>query len=298
MKTLLKLFGVLLLLLLLGLGATVYYADSLLERGVEQGASYALGVDTEVDSVSVGLLSGRLAVDGLSIHNPPGFDSPYFFSLGSVRLLLPPKTLLEDTITVPLLALDGIDVNLEKSAAGSNYQVILDSLKRFESSEAGGRSEAVDEDGGKSFVIKELSITNVNATVTLALLGDQKSSLSASIPEIKLHDIGQDSGGVDFSELAAIVTKAVLQAVSRAGIAPGDILKELSGGLGALGSVKLELPKGIEGVAGKLLSGDNKALDKALEDVGGQLGGKLGGLGEAGKALGGLGSLLGGSKDE
>ncbi|KKK75257.1 hypothetical protein LCGC14_2875530, partial [marine sediment metagenome] len=41
--------------------------DLIVETGVEKGVTYALGVDTTIDDLSLSLLRGRLEMDGLTV---------------------------------------------------------------------------------------------------------------------------------------------------------------------------------------------------------------------------------------
>jgi hypothetical protein len=206
---------------------------------------------------------------------------------------------MEQTIRVPLLAFDGISVNLERSGGKSNYDAILRSLEKFESGEKPAEAKP---EGGKTFVIDELRITDVNAKVTYALLGASKSTVSVVVPEIRLKNVGTGSGGVGLGEIASVVTKALLQAIAQAGIVPADILKDLTSGLRGLANVDIDLPEGVKGVAGKLLSGDTDAVveelgEKAKSKLGQKLDEATGGQAEElGKTIEGLGGLLGGKK--
>src|SRR5262245_30818941 len=136
MKLALRLLvGLLALLVVAAIGAALL-VDSLAAQAVERGGTYALGVPTEVDSASIGLFSGRFSLQGLEVANPPGFAEPNFFALSSIAIELPLSSLLEERVTIPSLALEGVSIDLERNSKGTNYGSILDSLKRFESGAA------------------------------------------------------------------------------------------------------------------------------------------------------------------
>src|SRR5262245_21222468 len=125
------LLGLALLAVLLGVGAALFI-DSLAGQAIERGGNHALGVETRLESASVGLVSGEFALSGLSVANPPGFAEPSFFALGGARLELPLSALLEERVIIPELTLDGITLDLERNPQGTNYGAILDNLARFQ----------------------------------------------------------------------------------------------------------------------------------------------------------------------
>ena len=59
------------------------WIDHLAKMGIEKGSTYALGVDTTVDSVDIGILAGRSELSGLTVSNPKGFQTSHFLSLGN-----------------------------------------------------------------------------------------------------------------------------------------------------------------------------------------------------------------------
>lgn len=65
-----------------GIAAVGMAADSIARRGVEAGATYALGVDTKLAGANVGIMSGSFDMQGLRVANPQGFKSDTFMSLG------------------------------------------------------------------------------------------------------------------------------------------------------------------------------------------------------------------------
>ena len=281
----LKFLGGLILLVVLSVGGAFFYVDTIVKAGIEKGGTYALGVPTRVGSVRPGLVDGRFGLDSLTVANPSGFDGDNFFELGSIDVEVTLPSLMEDIVRVPLLSLDGIAVDIEKNARGTNYGAILDSLGRFE----GGGDEEEAAEGGKQFVIEKLSITNVKADLSLDFAG-KESELLVEVPQILLTDVGSD-GGVNMGELTALITKAVLEAVMESGGLPSALLSDLQGRLGDLGSVDIELPEGAGRAVAAYNEGDKvgaatEALDSIDDDRAKQ----------ASDVVKGLGGLLGSKK--
>jgi len=283
MKKLLKLVVLLVVLVIIGLGAVVYYIDAIARTGIEKGATHALGVPTTLEKADVELLGGEFSMSGLKVANPAGFDAPHFLRLNEGAVAVSLGSLREDTVELPHLTLAGVDVHLEKKDGKGNFNVIMDHLKRFE-------SDAPRDPDSKQFVIRKVEVRNVNAHVDVVPIGGQLTKLDVPIDSIVLKDVGS-GGGVDMSELTSVLLKAVLAAIIQkgGGIIPADLLGDLQGQfakLEGLGDFKVE-------VAGQALQGFGsvtEGLGEAVEDVGKNIGD------EAGKALEGLGDLIGGGK--
>lgn len=302
MKKFLKIAGVLALLVVVAIGVGVWWVfhniDSLAKRGIEQGGTYALGVPTTVDRVSLGIFSGDLSLSRLNVANPQGFASPHFLTLGSGDVKVTVNSLNQPVIDVPTLHLKGIDVNLEKGSSGANYQKILDSLARLKGSSKPSAPGSAD----KRLIIHDLAIDDVNIHVNMlgapgqvgAVL-NSATKLNVPIDHIQLKNVGQTGSGVGGSgvtpeELTSIIVQAVMAAAvdKGGGIIPGDILGDLRGGISSLGGLA-DIPVSVIGKAGETAT---QLGQKAVEGVGKAVEG-------VGKQLGdGLSNLLGGGKKD
>ncbi len=271
--------------------------DRIARVGVETAGTYALGVQTTLGSMDVGLLSGRVGMSALDVANPEGFTSPHFLRMDDGRVAVTLGSLMSDRVEVPELTLSGIDMSLERKQGRSNYQTILDGLKKFESAEAAPKPAAKQE-SGKKFVIAQAVISDVTVTVDMLGIGGGSTSMPVKIERIELKDIGSDSaGGVQLAELSAILTKAILAAVvSKAGgVLPAEITGELSAGLDGLRSLGGSAVTVVGNVTATV-GGEVKQLGTAGKDL-------LEGVGttgsEAGRKVGeGLKGLLPGKKKE
>ncbi len=269
MKLGLRILLAVLALVVIGVVVALLFIDSIAARAIEKSGTYALGVPTEVDSADIGLFSGEYGLDGLRVANPPGFARPDFLTLGRARLEVSLASLASDRVTVPLIALEEISLDLERTKQGTNYGAILENLERFESGEA---PEPEGEAGPKTFLIERIVLRQVRADVDLIPIGGEATRVALTIPEIVVEDL--DSDGMTAAEICALVVKTLLQAAIEAGggILPEDLLRDLRGRLDELEAVASE--KVVEEVTG------------ALEDVGKQLGGKAEeALDKAGKKL-------------
>lgn len=271
MKTALKIIAVLAILLIVGVVGIVFLGlsqiDKLAKHAIERGGTYAMQVDTTVTSVDVSLTGGTATMSGLNIANPNGFDTDHFLQLGESSARMNIESINSDTIVMPEIRLNGIDVILDKGGNPSNYNTILNSLKRFESGESKSADPAKP---GKKLVIDRLLLEDINIHVAnMPGVGFAVGDVAVNIPEIELRDIGKEQS-MTTAEVINLVVKTVLAAAVEAGggIIPGDVLGELGNGLAGLESLS---DMGIEAISDlKLddaLGGVQEEINKAAEDV-------------------------------
>jgi len=121
MKKIKRLLIALVLFVIIALTVAFLYIDSIAKAGIEKGATYALGVDTTLDNISLGIFTGNFGMDKLNVKNPAGFSSPHFFSLGRGEVDVTIAQLMGEKVKVIRIAFKDIDVHLEKSKGKTNY---------------------------------------------------------------------------------------------------------------------------------------------------------------------------------
>jgi len=284
MKKKLLFAAVILVVIVIAAGiAVVAFIDGIARNAIERGGTYALGAQTKVSGVSVGLLGGRFSMSGLNVANPAAagagnFNSDHFLSLGSGSMAVSLSTLRQATVELPRLTLADLDVSLEKKDGQTNYGVILDNLAKVTGKDKS--KPASPSPNQKKFIIRDLDMQNI--VVRVDLLGGpgaigELTRVTVPIDRIKLSDVGKTGDGVrgtgvTMEELAAIIVKAVLAAAVEkgGGLIPGELLNDLKGrlvALGDIGNLKMEV---VAAAAGKVEEIGKKAMDegkKALEGV-------------------------------
>jgi len=318
MKTVLKILAVLFVLLVLLVVGLIYWGasniDSLVKAGIEKGGTYSLGVPTVVEKVDVGLFAGTLDMDGLKISNPSGFDTPHFIALGDSDIAVNVGTIMSDKVQFSEFTLKGIDVYLDKGGNPSNYNTILNNIKRFED---GGSEKPSDAEGAnKAVVIDSLVLEDINIHVAnmqgISLLA---GDVAVNIPRIELKGVGEKER-MKAGDVVNLIVKTVLSAAIEAGggIIPLDVLNDLGSQLANLDSLQA---LGIDAIGdvGGLLEGTVDGFstqaeeavedlkeqgEKAVEDVKKEVEDKINEtVDDAKKEIEkGLGNLLGGKKED
>jgi hypothetical protein len=293
-KLLLKIALSLLGLLVAGVVVAFFFLGEIVGKGIEAGCTEALGVETSVGLVRVGLLTGNFSARRLRIDNPAGFETDHFITLDRVHFEVPPASLREDTIVVRLLEIDGVDVSLETVDKKTNYDVILDNLNRFSNTGSADpsaeASEAAADEGGKSLVIREAVIRDITARIDLGKVSGAADRIEVEIPELRLRP-NRETGSAEVSvaQVTEVIVTAVLVGIAKK--APAALAKNLLSGAGSLGNVVIEMP-------GALSTGAANIGDSTVKfGKGASEGAKKLGKGAA-DAVKSIGGLFGGGDDE
>ncbi len=310
-KILLFVLIVIIVAVVVVIGIALMNLDRAAKVGIQQAGTYALGVNTTLDKADIGILSGTFEMDNLNVANPAGFNTPHFLALNEGNVSVSYGSLMEETIVLPVLNLSGIDVYLDKESGSSNYQTILNNLKKFESGDA--PAEPKPKSGkSKKLVIQKLDITNI--VVHADVIGNEPTTVN--VDAIHLTNVGSEGGDtLELAGVAAVVVKSVMLAAIQAGagVFPDDLVGELQNGLAgldSLGDLGIGIGTEIDGVVqdlggladdlanGVIKSADDigKGLEQGVEDIGKQLEDAGKGLEDAAKGIGGL--LGGSSKDK
>lgn len=282
----------LVVLVVVGVAVLIWRVDAVAKRAIEEGGTYATGVDTSLQSASVSLMGGTFKMEGLEIDNPPGYKSPHFLTLqrGGVSVALP--TLMEETVELPELTLSGIDVQLEKADSGANYDVILQNLKRFESKDP---APTTDKGSGKKIALDRLVIEDISVGVTgFTPLDAAMGTTTVKVPRIELTGLGS-KGGLTTGQLMNVIVKTVLSATIEAGAGqlPQALIGEISGQLAQLAKLE-ELGISSVGDIGAIGGRIGEAVQSGIEEATGKLKEQAGDIG--GQIQKGIGDLLGGQK--
>lgn len=280
MKKIVKIVLALAVLLAISAAVALSMVDRIAKAGVEQGGTYALGVKTTLDNISVAVFSGQCEMAGLTVANPEGFENDRFLGLIAGQVAVSLGSLAGDTVVAPTLTLTGVDVYMEKRGGRANYEVILENLKKFESKSG----KAPHEESGKKFMIEQALIRNINIHIDIDM---PPVNTTIPIEQIGPFAIGTDT---DNGALLADVTNTIVKALFKSIVQDlGDVLPDLVDDLGkqldALSNIgdigvkivdqvldkKWDLKKHVEGI---------KEAGKHLDDAGKNLGDMADGLGD------------------
>ena len=233
--------------------------DSLVKTAVETYGSKATNTRVTLREVKISPTTGQGALRGLVVGNPSGFHTPNALSLGEIAITLDIESVTREAVLIRDVIIDAPEVTYELSDKGSN----IDALKRNVQSNlktSGGNSSAP----SPKVIVENLYVRNGTVNVSASIL--QGKSLSASLPNIHLRDIGKDTGGAR----------------------PEEMIEQVFGSI-STGASKAVAGLNVEGLAGKV--GDKvKAVTDSVKQAGkpGIADALKGGAEGAGKTIKGL----------
>ena len=201
-----KIVLILVVLLIVVLAVAYFVRNMLVEKAVEAGSAYALGVETNLSSASLNIGGGSLALNNLAVSNPEGFTAQNFLSLRRGVIDVDAGSVLEDEVKIDSFIIEGVTLNLEQIDKKGNYQVLLDNIKRLDLSSSGE---------SQKFRIGLIALRDINVTGSLNLLG-KKIEKSFKLDNFSIRDVGSDNGA-KISEVTATVVKTLISKALAAG---------------------------------------------------------------------------------
>lgn len=219
-KTVLKIGGgLVLVLVVIGL-LVASQAGSLIRKGVEDYAPGILGAPVSLGDVDISLTRGVAKLQNLVIGNPQGFKSDQALKLAVAKVSLDLKSLMSDEIVIRDITIINPEITYEVKAKGSN----LAALGANAQAAAGVSASAPEgESAGKAFVIENLLIKGGKVKPALGVLGGKGATVP--LPDIRKQNIGRKGQGATAADAMKLVLDAVTKAVTK--VASGDTGKAL-----------------------------------------------------------------------
>ena len=256
MKSILKVGGIVVLLIVAALVLLSLSLNSIIKTGVETLGPQITGTPVTLEQANLSLLSGQGELQGLLVPNPQGFQTEYAFELGRVYVNAEIESVVSDKIMIKEIIIEAPEITFEGTLSGSNITKIQENVEKFSAS-VGGKDDDDDEEyeeehesAEKKVQIDHFILKNAQVNISSPLLQGQEVAIP--LPEIHLRDIGKKSDGATLQEVSSLVfsaiEKAIVQAVSKSGKLVEHGLKKIEEHLG--GAAKEGASKVLEGVKG------------------------------------------------
>ena len=192
--------------------------NGIVKKGVETGGPMVLKVPVTLNKADISVFSGSGRLTGLTIDNPPGFQTPYAFQLGTVQMDIDTGSITSDKIHVRNILIDAPSIIFEGSFDKSNLSQLQANAAAFSGAgktpSTSQAEQQTSESAGKKIQIDQLTIKNGDISVSMDLLHGKK--LTAALPPIELKDIGKDNDATiadAMKKVLAAVNKAVIPAI-------------------------------------------------------------------------------------
>jgi uncharacterized protein involved in outer membrane biogenesis len=248
-KLIVRIILVLVVLLVVAVGVSIYFLGSIVKKGVETVGPQITKTEIKLDGATLSLLSGSGKLKGLFVGNPQGFKTPSAIKVGLVSVGVAPGSVLSDKVHVKEVRVEAPEITFEGGLKGNNLSKLLDNVQA-----ATGGSEKTAEPqskaASKKLQVDDFVITGgrINLSVDLSVLGGK--SAIVPLPEIHLTNLGSGPDGITAADLTAKILKEVLQAA-----------------IPAAEKAVADLGKNVTGVAKDLTKDPGGTVDKAAKSV-------------------------------
>lgn len=210
-----KIIGILLLLVLLGVGGLIFYglqnADSIIKQAVETFGSDAVGTQVTLEQVEVDLGQGRVELLGLQVANPVGYTTPHAFALNKIAVQININSLNKRApIVIDEITIDQPSINAEeKGLSQTNLSDLANNL-----GSTGNSSSPVEENG--STEIPNIAITAFNfSRANMSLVSEQYGDRTIEVPSFSLKNVG-GSAGLPPDQLAVALFDEIIEQANNA----------------------------------------------------------------------------------
>jgi uncharacterized protein involved in outer membrane biogenesis len=233
----------------------IFNLGNLIKGAVNSKGSEITGTELRVGDVDIALFTGRVRIQDFLLGNPAGYETPYALSVKAIEVDVDEKSLAGDTVVIDRIEVIAPDIVFEKSRRGDNFKALLRNVQKATgSTKASSASSAEGRD--KKLLIREFVLRA--GKVKLAVKGLQGRELTATLPEIRLQDIGGDQKGVSpavaamevFGALYAKMTSSEMKVSLQKGLSglPGDASETGAAAGGELGAARDRAVKEVESV--------------------------------------------------
>jgi hypothetical protein len=215
MKTGWKWLGGILALVVLLLAGGAWWLhgnlDAIVKRGIAHYGSQMTQAHVAVDAVQIRGTDGSGVVRGLVVGNPAGFRTDHALKVGAIEVAVDIGTLTDPVVVIRRIVIESADVIYEKGDTMTNFDAIQQNIARTlgTPSGGGGSGSKGKESPGRKLVVDELVIRHARAQAAAPGLGGR--TVSATLPDITLRNIGRAQGGVTPAQLGQIVARALSQ---------------------------------------------------------------------------------------
>lgn len=215
-KKLIIIAGVGLVLVFVGLLVLDIFIDKAIKTGVETFGPPIMGTSVQLEGVTISMLSGSGSVRGLVIGNPAGYKQPSVIQLGLASLSLSPSSVLSDKIVIKSIAVEAPQITFEGGLKGNNLSKLLANIEAATGSSkpAANNKPSSTQSSSKKIQIGDFRLSNAKVNVTLTDLGGK--TLSLTLPEIHLTDLGTGTDGLTPADLSKQLVTVILAKTTEA----------------------------------------------------------------------------------
>ena len=234
MKWIIRILVVLLVLVAALLWFAFSQMDRLVKTGIETATPPVVLTAVTVGEVKLSPFSGSGIIENFVIANPEGFSGPYALRIGKADVALDTSASNPEKIVLKHVHIIDPEIHLEMGLQGTNLKQIAKNAETFAMGEAKPRANAAAQaapgapaEKALKLQINELLIRGARVSAGTSLV--QGAKAEATLPEIRLSDIGSGPEGISPAALTAKVLSVLSTEAAKHG-ASGSLKNLLNGG--------------------------------------------------------------------
>ena len=177
--------------------------DGLVKNAIESYGSDMTKAKVSVGAVNISPTNGKGTISNLTVGNPAGFKTTHALKVGQVEVEVDIASLTQEVVLVRRIAILAPDVIYEKGETVTNF----DAISQHIASATGASQDKGDKKSGKKLIVELLTVQNAKAQASAAFMNGK--TVSVSLPDITLKNIGRAKGGVTAGELGQEITAAL-----------------------------------------------------------------------------------------
>jgi hypothetical protein len=203
---------VLLVLLVVAVGVSIYFLGSIVKKGVETVGPQITRTEIKLDSATLSLLSGSGKLKGLLVGNPEGFKTESAIKVGSVSVGVVAGSVFSDKVHVTQVNVQAPEITFEGGLKGNNLSKLLDNVQAAAGGSDKTSATSKDTSSSKKLQVDDFVISGgkIHLSIDAGPLGGK--SATVPLPEIHLTNLGSGPDGITAADLTAKVLKELLQA--------------------------------------------------------------------------------------
>jgi uncharacterized protein involved in outer membrane biogenesis len=205
------------LLAVAGGGWWVYQSkDALIADAIRNYGPQITGVPVKLGGVKLEPTEGTFVISQLELGNPKGFKTPHALVVQQLQIKLDVSSLTQDAIHIQRITIAQPQVAYEHASGGSNLDVIQRNVEAYIAAHgsSGQGAEKSADAKQKKVIIDQFSMVGARADVSAEVL--QGQSVTVSLADVHVNDIGKKSGGVTPAAATAQIVAGVRQSVMHA----------------------------------------------------------------------------------
>lgn len=228
------------------------------------------GTGFAIERFCVNPWSGTVRISGVRLANPDGFGSAPALSVRSFALDVSISELFGNRLHVRDLVIEDAFASYYSHKGTNNMDVILSNVDKAIASDGEKKEASAPEEKQKSemkFIIDHVRIAGTKVKL-------MKSDIIPPLPivDIEMRDVGKESGGATFGEVAKAFTDAFVKALTTAGEGLGALGGAIGSGIkdasSAVGNAASSTKKAV-GAVGDTAAAAAEETKTAVKSVGG-----------------------------